>query len=436
MGKIDSLSNKLYLSMTNEELLKEKEKLQSIYEKYLQKHLDLDISRGKPCEAQLDLSLPMLLDNINLKDFKSKDDIDCRNYGVLDGLDEIKQLFAEMLDVDKKNLFIGGNSSLSMMFDMMSLFMLKGVNSTSEPWTRQGKIKFLCICPGYDRHFSMLDYFGIEPVNVPMLNDGPDMEMIENLLSNDDSIKGMWCVPKYSNPTGIVYSDEVIRKIAKLKPMAKDFRIFWDNAYAVHFLEEKPDKILNILNECGKNNNEDMVIMFTSTSKITFPGAGISALACSENNLSYINEYYSNKTIGFNKINQLLHASFLKDYDSLLEHMKKHRDIIKPKFDVVVSVFNKYFKNNEIIKWTEPKGGYFISVSVLNGSAKRVGELCSKAGLKLTSIGATYPEKFDPNDENIRIAPTYPSIEELEEAMNLFCISIMIATVEKQMEKL
>lgn len=436
MGKIDSLSNKSYLNMTNEELLKEKEKLQSIYEKYLQKHLDLDISRGKPCEAQLDLSLPMLLDNINLKDFKSKDDIDCRNYGVLDGLDEIKQLFAEILDVDKKNLFIGGNSSLSMMFDMMSLFMIKGVNSTSEPWMRQGKIKFLCICPGYDRHFSMLDYFGIEPVNVPMLNDGPDMEMIENLLSNDDSIKGMWCVPKYSNPTGIVYSDEVIRKIAKLKPMAKDFRIFWDNAYAVHFLEEKPDKILNVLNECGKNNNEDMVIMFTSTSKITFPGAGISALACSENNLSYINEYYSNKTIGFNKLNQLLHASFLKDYDSLLEHMKKHRDIIKPKFDVVVSVFNKYFKNNEIIKWTEPKGGYFISVSVLNGSAKRVGELCSKAGLKLTSIGATYPGNFDPNDENIRIAPTYPSIEELEEAMNLFCISIMIATVEKQIEKL
>ncbi len=419
-----------YLSLNKDELQKEKNILLKEYNRYKNQGLKLDMSRGKPSSEQLDISVKML-DIINSgSNCKTKDGIDCRNYGLLDGIPEIKELFAKIMQVPSKWVIAGGNSSLNMMFDTFTCFMTHGV-SNCKPWIKQDKIKFLCPCPGYDRHFSILDYYNVEPIVIDMNSDGPDMNMIENLIENDESIKGIWCVPKYSNPTGITYSDEVVKRFAKLKPKAKDFRIFWDDAYAIHDINDNHDKLLSIMNESIKNGTEDNVIVFCSTSKITFPGSGVAAMAASENNLKVIKKRYSVQTIGYDKINQLRHMHFFKDFDGVLKHMQKHKKILKPKFDVVINKLKENFSENKLVRWSEPNGGYFVSVDVFNGCASRVVELCKNAGLILTPAGSTYPKDKDFKDSNIRIAPTYPQIEELEKAMDLFCVSIKIASVEK-----
>lgn len=419
-----------YLSLNKDELQKEKNILLKEYNRYKNQGLKLDMSRGKPSSEQLDISVKML-DIINSgSNCKTKDGIDCRNYGLLDGIPEIKELFAKIMQVPSKWVIAGGNSSLNMMFDTFTCFMTHGV-SNCKPWIKQDKIKFLCPCPGYDRHFSILDYYNVEPIVIDMNSDGPDMNMIENLIENDESIKGIWCVPKYSNPTGITYSDEVVKRFAKLKPKAKDFRIFWDDAYAIHDINDNHDKLLSIMNESIKNGTEDNVIVFCSTSKITFPGSGVAAMAASKNNLKVIKKRYSVQTIGYDKINQLRHMHFFKDFDGVLKHMQKHKKILKPKFDVVINKLKENFSENKLVRWSEPNGGYFVSVDVFNGCASRVVELCKNAGLILTPAGSTYPKDKDFKDSNIRIAPTYPQIEELEKAMDLFCVSIKIASVEK-----
>lgn len=419
-----------YLSLNKDELQKEKNILLKEYNRYKNQGLKLDMSRGKPSSEQLDISVKML-DIINSgSNCKTKNGIDCRNYGLLDGIPEIKELFAKIMQVPSKWVIAGGNSSLNMMFDTFTCFMTHGV-SNCKPWIKQDKIKFLCPCPGYDRHFSILDYYNVEPIVIDMNSDGPDMNMIENLIENDESIKGIWCVPKYSNPTGITYSDEVVKRFAKLKPKAKDFRIFWDDAYAIHDINDNHDNLLSVMNESIKNGTEDNVIVFCSTSKITFPGSGVAAMAASENNLKVIKKRYSVQTIGYDKINQLRHMHFFKDFDGVLKHMQKHKKILKPKFDVVINKLKENFSENKLVRWSEPNGGYFVSVDVFNGCASRVVELCKNAGLILTPAGSTYPKDKDFKDSNIRIAPTYPQIEELEKAMDLFCVSIKIASVEK-----
>lgn len=422
-----------YLKLTQNELLIEKEKILKEYEKLKKYNLNLNMARGKPSLSQLNLSRE-LLDCVNSNsDCTCESGIDCLNYGTLEGIPEIRNLFAPILGVDENQIFVGGNSSLSMMFDTISFFMTQGA-SFCKPWASQGKIKFLCPSPGYDRHFAILEYFNIEPIIIPMKNDGPDMDMVENLVSHDDAIKGIWCVPKYSNPQGITYSDETVKRFSALKPLAKDFRIFWDNAYAIHDLTDKPSHLLNIMDECKKNGNEDLPIIFCSTSKITFAGGGVAFLGASKNNINDIKRMYSFKTIGFDKINQLRHVRYFKDYNGLINHMKKHREILKPKFDIVIHSLNSEFKDNNIISYTEPNGGYFISVNVMNGCAKRVVELCKNVGLTLTNAGATYPLGFDKDDSNIRIAPSYPSLDELKKAISVFCICVKLATAEKLLE--
>lgn len=422
-----------YLKLNKNELLIEKEKILKEYESLKSYNLNLNMARGKPSPAQLNLSKE-LLNCVNSNfDCISNSGIDCLNYGILEGIPEIRHLFAPILGVDENQIIVGGNSSLSMMFDTISFFMLHGISGL-KPWIQQKKIKFLCPSPGYDRHFAILDYFNIEPIIITMKNDGPDMDTVEDLVSNDNTIKGIWCVPKYSNPQGITYSDNIVKRFAALRPIAKDFRIFWDNAYAIHDLTDEPSHLLNIMDECKKNGTEDLPLIFCSTSKITFAGGGIAFLGASKNNIDSIKKMYSFKTIGFDKINQLRHARYFKDYNGLINHMKKHREILKPKFDIVISFLKSEFKDNNIISFTEPNGGYFISVNVINGCAKRVVELCKNVGLTLTNAGATYPHGFDKNDSNIRIAPSYPKLDELKKAMSVFCICVKLATVEKLLE--
>ncbi len=422
-----------YINLGRSELNKEKDKMLKEYEELKGLNLKLNMARGKPSKEQVNLSRE-LLDIVNSRsDCSAQDEIDCLNYGILDGLPELKEIFAPVLGVNKEQIFVGGNSSLSMMFDVISFFMTSGVCG-SEPWIKQEQIKFLCPCPGYDRHFAILKHFNIKAIPIIMTSTGPDIDTIENLVENDASIKGIWCVPKYSNPQGITYSDETVRRFSKLKPAAKDFRIFWDNAYAIHDLTEVPEKLLNIMTECEKNNSKDLPIIFCSTSKITFPGAGVAFLGASENNIKEIKKMYSFKTIGFDKINQLRHARYFKNYEGLISHMNKHRAILKPKFDIVVNTLKNEFADNKIISFTEPKGGYFVSVDVMNGCAKRVVDLCKKVGLILTEAGATFPNGIDKNDSNIRIAPSYPSIEELKTAMSVFCVCVKLAALEKVLE--
>ncbi len=423
-----------YLTLNKNELSIEKEKILKEYEKLKSLNLNLNMARGKPSTEQLLLSKDLLDCFNSTSPHFTNSGIDCFNYGLLEGIPEIRQLFSPVLGVDANQIMVGGNSSLSMMFDTISFFMTHGVLGI-EPWTKQNKIKFLCPCPGYDRHFAILDYFNIEPIVVPMKDTGPDMDLIENLVSSDSSIKGIWCVPKYSNPQGITYSDETVKRFAALNPLAKDFRIFWDNAYAIHDLTETPVKLLNIMDECKKNGTEDLPIIFCSTSKITFAGSGIAFLGASQNNINAIKKMYSFKIIGFDKINQLRHVRFLKNYDGLINHMNKHKHILKPKFDIVIEKLKSEFNDNKIISFTEPKGGYFISVNVLNGCAKRVVNLCKDAGLILTNAGATYPKGFDVNDSNIRIAPSYPSTDELKVAISVFCICVKLAAIEKLLNK-
>ena len=423
-----------FLSMSDSELSKVKADLQNRYNQFKAQGLQLNMARGKPATDQLELSMKML-DTLNSgSDMHSSTGDDCRNYGLPDGLPELRELFAQLMGVDDRNIIVGGNSSLNMMFDAVSCAMTHGF-AGCEPWGKQGVIKFLCPSPGYDRHFAITEYFGFELIAVPMLATGPDMDIVEKLVANDAAIKGIWCVPKYSNPTGITYSDETVRRFAALKPAAKDFKIFWDNAYCVHDLTDTPDTLLNLWYECRKNHNMDLPIFFASTSKITFPGAGIAAMGASESNLAVLREHYSFQTIGPDKLNQLRHIYFLKDLNGVMDHMAKHRALLAPKFQTVIGRLESELGGKGVASWTNPNGGYFVSVDVLDGCAKRVVSLCKEAGVTLTGAGATYPYGKDPNDRNIRVAPTYPPVAELEQAMELFCICVQLAAAEKLLNK-
>lgn len=399
------------------------------YNAYKALSLGLNMARGKPGADQLNLSNDMV-DPALLGNYKASDGTEIRNYGVLDGIPECKSLFAEILDVPAKNIIIFGNASLNIMYDFIAQCMIFGAGD--KPWCAQENIKFLCPVPGYDRHFGILEHFGIEMINIPMNNEGPDMDMIEELIK-DPSVKGAFCVPMYSNPSGITYSDAVVERFAALKPAAKDFRVIWDNAYCVHHISEETDKLANIFTVAAKYNNEDMFIEVTSTSKISFPGAGVSALAASDANITAIKKRMTIQTIGYDKINQMRHASYFKNLDGIKEHMKKHAAVLKPKFDAVLSAFDKNFAGKGIAQWTNPKGGYFISLDVVPGTAKRTVQLCKEAGVTLTGAGATYPYGKDPEDKNIRIAPTFPSTEELIKAVDILCICVELAAIEKML---
>lgn len=418
-----------YSEMDKTQLTEEYQKLNQEYSSYQARGLSLNMARGKPGKEQLDLSNDML--NILTPEtvFQTEDNPECRNYGGLSGIIEAKRLFADILEVAPENIFVGGNSSLNMMFDTIACMMELGCGD--KPWNQQGKIKFLCPAPGYDRHFGVTEYFGIEMITVPMTETGPDMDIVEKLVAEDASIKGIWCVPKYSNPQGITYSDNTVKRFAALKPAAKDFRIMWDNAYIIHDINNTPDKLLNIFDELKKNHNEDMVFEFCSTSKISFPGAGVAALAASENNLKLLTKRYNFQTIGFDKLNMLRHVLYFKNLDGVLAHMQKHRAILEPRFKMVTDMLQNQLSEYGVASWTNPNGGYFVSVDVTEGCAKRVVQLCKEAGVVLTGAGATYPYGKDPKDSNIRIAPTYPPVEELKIAMEVFCISAKLAALEK-----
>lgn len=419
-----------YASMEKAQLQEEYKKLCDVYADYKARNLSLNMARGKPGAEQVALSNGMLYVIPYNDTFKGEDCPDVRNYGGLDGIIEAKRIFADMLGVAPENIFVGGNSSLNMMFDTIACLMEQGAGEL--PWNKQEKIKFLCPVPGYDRHFGVTQYFGIEMVNVPMTETGPDMDLVEKLVAEDASIKGIWCVPKYSNPQGITYSDETVRRFAALKPAAKDFRIMWDNAYIIHDINDTPDTLLNIFDEAKKNGTEDMIFEFCSTSKITFPGAGVAAIAASENNMKLLKKRYNFQTIGYDKMNMYRHALYFKNLDGVMQHMKKHRAVLEPRFELVLNVLDKELSG--IAKWTKPNGGYFVSVDVPEGCAKKVVALCKEAGVILTGAGATYPYGKDPLDSNIRIAPTYPPIEELALAMEVFCVSAKLAALEKLLE--
>lgn len=430
MGDIMSL----YSELSKEQLHAKFEEVKQQYDEFKARGLDLNMARGKPSPAQLDMSMD-IFDSVNaLNGYKAEDGTDCRNYGNLTGLDECKTIFAQALGVQNDNIIVCGNSSLNIMFDYISQCMTHGAAAGCKPWLLQGKIKFACPVPGYDRHFSILDYFGIEMINVPMLETGPDMDVLEELVK-DSSVKGMFCVPKYSNPQGFTFSDETVRRIAALKPAAEDFRIIWDNAYFVHDIVEDGDTLLNIFPETEKNGTEDMIIEVASTSKISFPGAGIAVVSASDNNVRMIKQRMNNQIIGHDKINQLRHARVLKDVNGLREYMKRHAAILKPKFDIVLRSLDRDLEGCGIATWTKPKGGYFVSLDVMEGCAKRVVELCRRAGVVLTNAGATYPHGLDPKDTNIRIAPSFPSLDELRDAMNLLCIAVKYAALEKLIDE-
>lgn len=425
---------KTYTEMSKEELLALKGDLEKQYEDAKALNLALDMSRGKPAAAQLDLSMPMmsLLNEDSV--LKAENGTDCRNYGVLDGIPEAKKLMADMVGAKPENVIVYGNSSLNIMYDTIVRSMLHGVLG-STPWCKLDKVKFLCPVPGYDRHFAITESFGIEMISIPMTENGPDMDMVEKYVQEDEAVKGIWCVPKYSNPQGVSYSDETVRRFAALKPAAKDFRIFWDNAYCVHHIyEEKQDEILNILEECEKAGNPDMVYQFASTSKVTFPGSGVAAISTSTANIADIKKYLTLQTIGHDKINQLRHVKFLKDVDGVKAHMKKQADIIRPKFEAVLEVLDKELGGLGIATWTKPNGGYFISFETLDGCAKAVVGKCKEAGVVMTGAGATFPYGKDPKDSNIRIAPTLPTPEELSKAADLFVLCVKLVSVEKLLE--
>ena len=414
---------KLYSQMTAEELKAEQKTLEKRFNDFKAKGLKLDMSRGKPGADQLDLSSEMN----DVKDYVS-DGVDIRNYGILDGIPSCKKLFADLMGVDSKNVIVGPNASLTLMFDYISQCYTHGAGDT--PWCRLPEVKFLCPVPGYDRHFTILEYFGIKMINIAMKEDGPDMDAIEEYIK-DDSVKGMFCVPKYSNPQGITYSDAVVKRIAAMKPAAKDFRIIWDNAYCIHDLDKDSDEFLNIFDVLPEYGNEDMVIEVCSTSKITFPGSGISALIASDNNIAAIKKRLNVQTISYDKMNQHRHVEFFGDADGVRAHMKKHAEILKPKFDMVLRHLDNELSGKGIASWFNPKGGYFISLDVMEGCAKRVGELCKEAGVVLTSVGATYPYGKDDKDSNIRIAPSFPPVAELDMAAELLCICVQLACIEK-----
>ena len=420
-----------YSQLSKEELLALKSDLEQQFEDIKGKGLKLDMSRGKPSKAQLDLSIGMMDVLTSESDLVSSDGVDCRNYGVLCGISDARKLLADMSEVPERNILIYGNSSLNVMFDTVSRAMTHGIMG-STPWCKLDHVKFLCPVPGYDRHFAITEFFGIEMINIPLLETGPDMDMVEKLVAEDDSIKGIWCVPKYANPTGISYSDETVRRFARLKPAAKDFRIFWDNAYSIHHLyDDKRDVILELLNECIKAGNPDMVLKFISTSKVSFPGSGIAALAASEANIEDAKQYMKFQTIGHDKLNQLRHVRFFKDMPGMYAHMRKHADILRPKFEKVEEVLEKELGGLEIGTWTKPLGGYFISFDAMEGCAKAIVAKAKEAVLVMTGAGATYPYGKDPKDSNIRIAPSFPTVEELAVAAEIFVLSVKLVSIDK-----
>ena len=422
---------KAYKDLSIDELKALKEELELQFEEVKNKRLHLDMSRGKPAAAQLDLAMGMM-DVLNSEsDLMCVEGVDCRNYGVLDGIREAKQLLADMMEVPKDNIVIFGNSTLNIMYDTIARSMTHGVMG-STPWCKLDKVKFLCPVPGYDRHFAITEHFGIEMINVPMTPQGPDMDIVEKLVSSDPAIKGIWCVPKYSNPQGITYSRYTVQRFARLKPAAEDFRIFWDNAYGIHHLyEDKRDWLPEILLQCKMEGNPHMVYKFTSTSKVSFPGSGLAAMAASTENLVAIREQMKIQTIGHDKLNQLRHARFYKDIHGMVEHMRLHADILRPKFEAVLNVLDKELTGLEIGSWMHPRGGYFISFDSLEGCAKAIVAKAKEAGLIMTPAGATFPYGKDPKDSNIRIAPSYPTPEELEVAADIFVLSVKLVSVDK-----
>ena len=427
---------KPYKEMSREELETQKVELEKQFADAKGKGLQLDMSRGKPEPAQLDMGMALLDVLKSDSDMKCMEGIDTRNYGLLDGITEAKHLMADVMDVPAENVIVFGNSSLSIMYDMVSRSVTHGVMG-STPWCKLDKVKFLCPVPGYDRHFAITQHFGIEMVTIPMTSDGPDMDLVEKYVSEDETVKGIWCVPKYSNPSGITYSDETVKRFASLKPAAKDFRIYWDNAYAVHHLyEDKQDTLLEILSECEKAGNPDIVYEFCSTSKISFSGAGIAAMASSPANLADIKKTLTLRTIGYDKVNQLRHARFFKNVEGMLAHMKKHADIIRPKFEAVLSVLEEELGGLGLGKWTKPLGGYFISFDAMEGCAKEIVAKCKEAGVVLTGAGATFPYGKDPKDSIIRIAPTYPTAEEMAAATDIFVLCVKLVSVEKLLQQL
>ena len=418
----------LYNEMNREELISLKSELEKEYEEVKSRGLSLDMSRGKPSAAQLDLTMDMLKVMTTVEDCKAENGFDCRNYGVLDGMPECKKLFADILEVDTKNIIVGGTSSLNLMYDYLNQCMFLGV-AGCEPWSKQGKVKFICNTPGYDRHFTITEFFGVEMISVEMDEFGPDVEKIRELVK-DPMVKGMFCVPKYSNPNGVTYSDERVKALAALKPAAKDFRVIWDNAYIIHELTDTPDVLMNIFEACKEFGTEDNFIEFTSTSKISFPGAGVSAIAASDNNIAEIKKRLNFQTISYDKLNQLRHVKYFKNADGVKAHMDKHAAIMAPKFNLVLDMLEKEIAPLGIGEWVKVKGGYFISYNTVGSSAKRIGELCKAAGLVLTTVGATYPYGIDPEDKNIRIAPSFPPVEDLRKAMEVFCLCAKLAAVE------
>ena len=420
-----------YAEMTREELQDLRKELKAQYREMQAMDLNLNMSRGKPCMEQLDLSMGMM-DVLNHEsELRSEDGTDCRNYGVLTGIPEALELMGDFMEVPYDHIILYGNSSLNVMYDTISRCYTHGVMGHT-PWCKLDKVKFLCIVPGYDRHFAITEYFGIENVPVPMLETGPDMDIVEKLVAEDDAIKGIWCVPKYSNPTGNSYSDETVRRLARMKPAANDFRIYWDNAYTMHHLYDKEqDNVIEILAECKRAGQPDLVYKFASTSKVSFPGSGIAALASSSNNLEDIKAQLKIQTIGYDKLNQLRHVRFFGDIHGMVEHMRKHAEILRPKFEMVEEILERELSGLDIGKWTNPKGGYFISFDTLDGCAKQVVSRCAKAGVVMTPAGATWPGGRDPHDSNIRIAPSFPPLNDLKIATELFALCVKLVSVEK-----
>ena len=423
-----------YQKMTKDELLKEKESLEAAYKEWQKRGLSLNMARGKPSEEQLDFTMPMM-DVLNSSaDLFSEDGTDCRNYGGMDGIPEAKRFMAGLMGVDPKNVLVYGNASLNIMYDTISRSMTHGVMG-STPWCKLDKVKFLCPVPGYDRHFKVTEFFGIEMINIPMTESGPDMDLVEKYVSSDEAVKGIWCVPKYSNPQGISYSDETVKRFAALKPKAEDFRIFWDNAYVVHHLyEDDQDEILDIISECEKAGNPDMVYEFCSTSKISFAGGGVAALAASEANLDFIKKQFTVQTIGYDKINQLRHVRYFKDMDGVKKQMMKQAAVMRPKFEMVESVLENELGGLEIGSWVKPKGGYFICFEALEGCAKSIVAKAKEAGVTLTGAGAPFPYGKDPKDSVIRIAPSFPTMDDLKMAAEIFVVCVKLASVEKLLE--
>ena len=424
---------KPYREMSKEELASLKEQLEKVYKEYQGKNLKLNMARGKPSPEQLDLSLPMM-DILNSKSDYTSVDGDVRNYGVLTGIKEARELMGQMMDAPADNIIMYGSSSLTLMYDTVSRSYSHGVMGNT-PWCKLDKVKFLCPVPGYDRHFAITESFGIELINIPLHDDGPDMDMVEQYVNNDETVKGIWCVPLYSNPSGQSYSDEVVKRFAHLKPAAKDFRIFWDNAYCVHHLDpDHPDHVLDILSECEKAGNPDMVYKFGSTAKVTFPGAGISAIAASKANLEDMKKQMNVQMISHDKINQLRHVRFFKDLDGIKDHMRKQAAILRPRFEAVDEILTRELGGLEIGTWTKPHGGYFVSFDSLDGCAKAIVAKCKDAGVVMTGAGATYPYGKDPHDSNIRIAPSFPSLDELKMAAEIFCVCVKLVSIDKLLE--